>query len=540
MHTVSRLAIWLLWVGATLAACTLYEPNVATLQRVRPTETKTARAGSATSAPAMSTTMIAAPIITAVPTTMATEVPSPTPQPPKILAVPPQWLDIISDAVALGAAEMRDNWQVLSAEDPAELLGNQRADAALVPGAEGAVVFEEHPVLAVPFTTNWENVSEAEALEIISVGHPLVTIMRWDDIRPPLKALRIGGSLPGDADYLLSESWSIQLAPAMESSSMGLVVGLRDGLGFKPVVRLAAVGDIMLDRALGFVLSQGNLTYPFEKVHAPLSNADLTIGNLESSLGDVGEPVGKSYTFRAPPEAALSLREAGFDIMTLANNHALDFGPEALVAGLSLLESVGIATIGAGVNVAEAHAPHVRELHGLRVAFLGYVNVPVEVGGFDTATWAASGEMAGLAWGEPATIFADVTAAGELADIVIVALHSGYEYVEAPSDAQMAAARAAIDAGADLVIGHHTHVLQGIEFYRNGVIAYGLANFAFEIGGPRETALLQAWLDQDGVRQLEIVPAINQPGGQPRLAEPWEADAIRRQVYRLTDLLNPP
>jgi poly-gamma-glutamate synthesis protein (capsule biosynthesis protein) len=122
--------------------------------------------------------------------------------------------------------------------------------------------------------------------------------------------------------------------------------------------------------------------------------------------------------------------------------------------------------------------------------------------------------------------------------VVIVVLHSGYEYVEEPSPPQAAAAKAAIDAGADLVIGHHAHILQGIEFYNGGVIVYGLGNFAFEIDGDPNTAVLNVWLDKDGVRQLEIVPAIIQFGGQPRLAEAWEAPAIVQRVYRLTDLLN--
>ena len=102
----------------------------------------------------------------------------------------------------------------------------------------------------------------------------------------------------------------------------------------------------------------------------------------------------------------------------------------------------------------------------------------------------------------------------------------------------MAAARAAIDAGANLVIGPHAHILQGIEFYHDGVIIYGTGNFAFEIDGPPETALFDIWLDRDGVRQIDVTPAIIQFGGQPRLAESWEAPPIRDRVYQLTKLLN--
>jgi poly-gamma-glutamate synthesis protein (capsule biosynthesis protein) len=165
---------------------------------------------------------------------------------------------------------------------------------------------------------------------------------------------------------------------------------------------------------------------------------------------------------------------------------------------------------------------------------LGYVDVPVEVSGFDTQTWTATAEKPGLAWADLAQITVDVTQAAEQADLVIVVLHSGYEYIEPPSLNQMAAARTAVDAGADLVVGHHAHVLQGVEYYQDGVIVYGLGNFAFEIDGDPSTAILNVWLDQDGVRQLEFVPAIIQFGGQPRLAEAWEAGEILQKIYRLS------
>jgi gamma-polyglutamate biosynthesis protein CapA len=144
-----------------------------------------------------------------------------------------------------------------------------------------------------------------------------------------------------------------------------------------------------------------------------------------------------------------------------------------------------------------------------------------------------------MAWGDPELIAEDVTAVRPSVDLVVVILHSGLEYIEEPSPPQVAASRAAIDAGADLVVGHHAHLLQGIEFYNGKVIAYGLGNFAFEIDGAPETALLNVWLDRNGVRQLEIVPAIIRFGGQPRLAHDWEAPPIRENVYRLTRLLNP-
>jgi poly-gamma-glutamate synthesis protein (capsule biosynthesis protein) len=295
----------------------------------------------------------------------------------------------------------------------------------------------------------------------------------------------------------------------------------------------------MLDRALGYAIERGSLAYPFEQVAHLLTQADITIGNLESALGDIGDPAPKSYTFRAPPAAAESLAIAGFDVVSLANNHGMDYGPEALLQGLELLRQQNVAPIGAGANAAEAHAPHLQEVNGLRLAFLGYVHVPVEGRtNFDVEQWIATQDMPGLAWAYPEQISADVSAARQQADLVIVILHSGFEYVEAPSAPQIAASYAAIDAGASLVIGHHAHILQGVEFYKEGVIVYGLGNFAFEIDGDPSTAVLNVWLDRDGVHQLEIIPALIQFGGQPRLAETWEARPILQRVYFLTQLLN--
>jgi len=184
---------------------------------------------------------------------------------------------------------------------------------------------------------------------------------------------------------------------------------------------------------------------------------------------------------------------------------------------------------------AAAHTPTLLSLAGVRLAFLAYVDVPVEGGGFDTRTWAATGATPGLAWAEPGLIRRDVVAALSLADVVIVSLHSGFEGRERPSPSQVVAARAAIDAGASLVLGHHAHRLQGIEVYRHGLIAYGLGNFAFDMDAPPSSMAINVWLDSDGVRQVEIIPIMIAPDGRPRLASAAEASAIRRAMDRLTE-----
>lgn len=483
------------------------------------------------------------PTDTPTPTPAPTDTPTPTPTPqPVTLAVPEEWAADVS--AALAGAPPGDaapfSWNVVVADDAQLALDDGRADLALVRGGDGIVVREEPLAFSVPFTTNWELISAADAAAILADGHRVVQVIPWSAMTRDYKALRVDGLHPTDPDYPYRESWSIVAAPEKEAAAREVSAILAEALAPLPTIRLAAVGDINFDRSPAYIMqTTGDLSYPLSRVKPIFDAADYTIGNLETALGDVGEPAAKRYPFRSPPESAEALALGSVDLVTLANNHAQDYGPEALLQGIDLLHTAGVATVGGGANDAAAHAPHIADINGLSVAFLGYVNVPVEaITHFDTQSWAATADAPGLAWGDPARISADVAAVRPDVDLVVVILHSGYEYIEEPSEEQVAAARAAVDAGADLVVGHHAHILQGIHNYNDGVIAYGLGNFLFNIDGPPETAILNVWLDKNGVRQLELVPAIIQEHGQPRPAETWEAAPILQRVYYLTTLLN--
>jgi poly-gamma-glutamate synthesis protein (capsule biosynthesis protein) len=305
-----------------------------------------------------------------------------------------------------------------------------------------------------------------------------------------------------------------------------------------PVISLMAVGDVMLARQLGQRLAAGDLAYPFALVAGTLQTADLAVGNLECASGERGAPLAKSYRFRAPPSAAAALALAGFDLMTLANNHALDFGPEGLEDTLGLLEAAGVAHVGAGANARAARAPAILERNGLRVAFLGYADVPVERGGWDARSVIATESAPGIAWASLDQVAADVAAARSQADVVVVLMHSGYEYHDRPNAIQVAIAHAAIDAGAALVIGAHSHTLQGVERYRGGVIAYSLGNFAFEIDRSRDSAILHVTLSRQGVQALDWIPVVLDPSdGRPALAEGAARDRILANLASLAAAL---
>ncbi len=414
----------------------------------------------------------------------------------------------------------------------------QPAVVHLVLGDKGIPAGSRSVAFTVPFTSELESITEDEARQILGNGHSLIESMDWSEMPLKRKALRVDGFLPHQRGYPILNDWSLEAIIGYEETAIKLAPFIQDRINEEFIVQLTAVGDIMLDRALGQAIWQGNIDFPFALVAEQLSSADITLGNLESALGDVGQPAEKSYTFRAPPAAAESLALAGFDVLSFANNHALDYGTEAFIQASDLLSGQSIAIIGAGLNESAARKPLVLEARGLKLAFLAYVDVPVEVLGFDTKQWQAGGDQPGLLWADLPIVEADVKKAREDADIVIVVLHSGFEYVEAPSPRQAEISRTAINAGADLVIGHHAHVLQGVEFFDTGVTVYGLGNFAFEIDGDPETALLNVWLDEQGVRQIEFVPAVIQFGGQPRIANELEKTKILAKIYRLTDLLN--
>ena len=524
-----------------LAACGSPAPAA-----IAPTVAATPAVIVATAASSPEATATTAPTATDEPTPTpdptATPEPTATPQ-PLTLALPPAWEPRV--AAALPDAETGYALTLLPTDDPAAALAEGRAGLAVRRVTDGdtaadLIVRREPIAFAVPFTTNWELLNNAEAQAILTGGHNLVRAIPWSAMTPDSKALRVDGLHPTDGEYPFHEAWALVAAPGSETAAEALAPALTAALAPLPTIRLAAVGDVNIDRTQReIILSTGDFVYPFARVKHIFDAADYTIANLESSLGDVGAPADKRYTFQSPPEAAQSLALAGVDLVSLANNHALDYGPEALLQGIDLLSAAGVAAVGGGANDATAHAPHVADIGGLRVGFLGYVHVPVEaVTNFDTQTWTATADAPGLAWADPARITADVAALHPEVDLIVVILHSGYEYIEEPSEPQVAAARAAVDAGADLVVGHHAHILQGIHSYRDGVIAYGLGNFVFNITGPPETAILNVWLDQNGVRQLELIPAIIQQYGQPRLADFAEAGPILSRVYYLTTILN--
>jgi poly-gamma-glutamate capsule biosynthesis protein CapA/YwtB (metallophosphatase superfamily) len=233
-------------------------------------------------------------------------------------------------------------------------------------------------------------------------------------------------------------------------------------------------GDVMLSRTVGKRMkAEDDWKYPFEKIAPTLREADLAFANLECPVSDVGKNKGHLYSFRADPRAIEGLTFAGFDVLSVANNHMYDWGRPALVDTMDRLRAAGIKPVGAGRNDLEAHYPVLVNLHGVRIAFLAYVDVPPReaTAGLDTP---------GVAWLDPERALEDIRFARPLADLVIVSLHWGIEYTRKPQRSQVELAHKMIDAGADLIVGGHPHVVQPLEEYHGRYIAYSLGNFIFD------------------------------------------------------------
>lgn len=264
-------------------------------------------------------------------------------------------------------------------------------------------------------------------------------------------------------------------------------------------VRIGAVGDIMLARYIGTIISRDGWASPFMGIKPFFEQVDIGFANLESPASFLGKPYpGKDpeITFRANPGALLGLKYAGIDVVSLANNHANDHGKEALLETIQALEVLGIAACGAGKNYQEAHSPTILKQGPHRIAFLAYAE-PV---------WSVTkaGETAGVATIQKEEILADIEATKQEADLILVSLHWGVEHQHFPLEKDRALAHALIDAGAHGILGHHPHVLQGIEIYRGYPILYSLGNCIFDMRADATYETVFATLNFDIQKQGSV------------------------------------
>lgn len=264
----------------------------------------------------------------------------------------------------------------------------------------------------------------------------------------------------------------------------------------KPNLKLAFVGDLMLDRGVKNSVYKnfaGDYSQLFIKVKSQLQNYDLLFGNLEGPVSDQGEDQGGAYSFRMEPKVISVLRDSGFDVFSVANNHIFNWGQVAFTDTLQSLAEAGLTYVGGGFGGSEAYSAQIINVSGVKMAFLGFSEF-------------SAGD--GIAVISEENIKNSVAEARAKSDLVIVSFHFGEEYQKLPNDYQKKYAELAIDSGADLIIGHHPHVVETLEQYRNAYIIYSLGNFIFDQYFSPETmsgGLLEVEIDPN----LKKVQAVN-------------------------------
>ncbi|KAF6559358.1 CapA family protein [Paenibacillus sp. EKM202P] len=297
-------------------------------------------------------------------------------------------------------------------------------------------------------------------------------------------------------------------------------------------VTLHFIGDVQFSGKVEQRLEQNGFDFPYQYLGSLFHKDDLTIANLETPVTTNGVgALNKTYVYKSSPKALTAMAAAGVDAVNLANNHILDQGTSGLLDTLKYLDEKGIAHAGAGRNAKEAYAPHYFERNGIKIALLGATRVMPE------ANWNASAKQPGVAGAYDSTaIVKSIREARNQADLVIVVAHWGKERATALEPHQTELSHAFIDAGADLVIGGHPHVLQGMEQYKGKWIAYSTGNFIFSkstVPATWDTAIFQATCTRNGDCKMKLTP-YRAELGQPIPLKDVEASKILQKVAALS------
>ncbi|HEX6878306.1 MAG TPA: CapA family protein [Nocardioidaceae bacterium] len=360
------------------------------------------------------------------------------------------------------------------------------------------------------------------ALRAVARGKADVAVVPAGDLGPEVRALSVDG-----------------VDPVRSPAAYPLRTSAADPPG--PVVTVTVVGDIMLGRGVAEAArGSGDPAPALRPTARRLARADITVGNLESTLSRAGPPTQGGDSFGADPAVLDGLRGAGFDVLGLANNHLGDFGPRALVETVRRIRDGGLKTFGAGATAREAWAPAVVERHGVRFGFLGFN---------------AIGETPAVGPGRPGAVTVgmpprtgplDQTALRRFeraarrldrrVDVVVAIPHWGTQYTNRPEPVQRVVASRLVRAGVDVVVGGHPHWLQGVEIVRERLVAHSLGNFVFDMDFMRQTqegAILEMTFWGEELRAAELVPYVMDDRFAPRVVTGQRAGQVL-EVMRAT------
>lgn len=304
-------------------------------------------------------------------------------------------------------------------------------------------------------------------------------------------------------------------------------------------IRFAAVGDVSfgdhpLCAGIGShsTFNRRSSQFPFQHIKSVLEPNDILFGNLECTLSETGRVPGdyQSTQMRGQPSYVDSLVDARFDVMNLANNHSLQHGERAFTETETLLKEHNILTTGVNKHDHLTGVPTIIDRNGIRIGFLGYSLRPRQY--FEKPPLYTEGHSDG--------IVRDIRNLNHAVDIVVTSVHWGDEFIRRPAPEEIRLGRQMIDAGCDLVIGHHPHVLRGVESYNGGHIAYSLGNFLCDMiwdESLRESAVLECELSKNGVHDLKLTPCYINDQFQPTVMEASRAEFLLKRIAEMSQAI---
>jgi poly-gamma-glutamate capsule biosynthesis protein CapA/YwtB (metallophosphatase superfamily) len=310
-----------------------------------------------------------------------------------------------------------------------------------------------------------------------------------------LGEISVNSSIPVTSKFL--KRISLEEIPADEDlfSDAELESYLREHN--EPPLSLLAVGDIMLGDRTRRVLREKGADYPFAAVLPLLRRSEIVFGNLEGPFAGEAVRADRNYSYRVNPKLATALLRANVNVVTLANNHLMDCGRAGVLETLDTLASAGVAAVGAAENQRTAHQPVIRQAGRWRVGLLGY---------YWNRRTAATSDLPGSAMDAPEDLRADIGALRSQVDRVVVEFHWGIPYEREPLSEDRRKARLAVDCGADVVIGHHPHVIQPMEIYRGCPIFYSVGNFTFGSGNSQAEGLMVGFRFNEEETEVQVYP----------------------------------
>lgn len=372
----------------------------------------------------------------------------------------------------------------------------------------------------------------------ISKERNALAIIPVDKLSPQVKVLSVDGqNIFKEDEYKFSLHF--QLRAKDSGKNINVLEKLKEySSRYKQkFTQIMSVGDMMLSRHVGTKIYEAkDNSLPFRKLGNLLSSADITFGNLESPFYDTSPRITEGMVFKAEPETIEGLKLAGFDIVSLANNHFGNQGRPGMSYTFDFLKDNNILFCGAGNNYEEAHSYKIVERNDQKFSFLSYNEISPE-------TYKADEERAGLAWikteEEIAKMEKDVDEARANSDFVIVSFHWGTEYTPNPTDFQRQVAQRAVKAGADAIIAQHPHVVQAIEFIDGTPVFYSLGNFVFDQMWSEETRegyILNSYVYGDVFVSFDIIPIKIYDYNQPRLTDFNGSKVIKNRIFEASGI----